>query len=1688
MKRFLFLVISSVLMGMLGAYVTTASAANWLPSNPACAMWPVVTCCVPDGKLYCNANGNTANSCGDVIDACVNNQCDSSGGPYGAQCTPGAQCTDNGARSCLDPQRVKNNCWEVTETCGSDQVCSGWACVAKAQADCGYSCDVWGNLGNQCGWYIECPFGCDGSTKQCKAWVCASPLAEARICSPWWHIENWCGERVQDCPADNPCYKDANTHSCSCGKPDVGDPYSSYQCVNGSWNKVWGCNILTNPVLNLYSNGAYVCGITTPVSGCQATPQPWKKYQCTSVWTWKLLTNQTCSVADYLSSKAYGSWDVVCVAAGSMGNNCVVPNGSNMIGNKIWIDNNKDWLQDEDSANDGVGEMIVELRSCASLSVNSVVASSYNGSLVRSTVAAHKWDYLFENIPAGKYYVHFRLRKGVLEWTTQWVGTEREKDSDVDPSTDKTKCFQIAANETNISIDAWVILPDNVRKCASLSVGQWPSHISDNPPKFDWAWNELKVWNYASLRPVEENPFMGNLWEINFACIGVGNDSIPGDWFKIYVYDDKGNQLQMKENQWNAYNFTQPWAYKVECRYGGHTYQYCQKDLIVWGWATMWTYVWHDKNKDGLQDERSTSGVPNVVLKLYQCGYSVRWIDQSDWANNRNMPSSYSGTYVKSVLTKANGSYQFTGLNPSAYYYVQMDQMPVWFSNITSQFTGGYSTYGEINSNMNPNKWNNVWWRTTCELPEAFVDIGLIKDDANVDLVIAKQANKSEFINQSWQVVTWTIAYVNRGPGVAKNVVIRDILPQSLMFVSASSWYQFIAVDNITGQNCGDPAWNCRWHYVWEIGSLNPWQTGSIMITTRYWWWASGNTVFTNYTDIATQTPETNTGNNTANAKTKVVGVVSCDALNMNMVSTVSSWQVLRYHCLAQNASTVRFNLRNSSNALVYSSAMFTGEVFNLPMWLYTGTCVVDGSIDYSVQTYHVAGADTCSIKSKGTSKCAVKSNTAALINNPVPNINKVTLFPAPVVYCSDAQVADSSWSCAALTMDDYLLTRKDTSCMGTGIRVWSDGRIGDFVRNDANKDGIQDASEWWISGVWVWLYTCDSTPQLIKSTTTNASGLYLFDGLVASGYRVKFAMPAAYNTYTKYMVAGSTSANDSNAGSDGFSPCITLTEWQANLTVDAGVYYVGGIGCPATNLCCNGCGPQFCGDHTVSNRIVPGTTLVEQCDEGLENGIPWWSCDRFCQNTWTPPWGWVSTGRVVTFSGLQMWYVDPPDVMVWEYVPFWWQLSPDEDVVFVNSCEWITNGDANKRYIIWAATTDPTTLHPDGLTCEFQLFNSTENWPRILRTCNLKKLFDTSELTSTYLSRRNSPTERISYANANGASVIFPADWWNSFTKLGEYGINRKSITFSPCQRVEEYQDTRVWWVTTRTVTSVKYVKLPRHIYRPAGNNIFRMTVSQPYVVQKNGLSTSSLDSDVITRIVNSSNQSIIPSITKTNYNLSESTNIGYLTDSFVKKYSALATQKKVIPWLWEGNKVGNNEIYIYEGNQSIFSTTNLGNKTIIVRNGNLTIRGSLRGNVMFIVPDWSIIFEQLNSEYDNTQEIEGIYVAKAFDTNMLWNNDLDKWWRFDGRLVINGMIASLNTTNTNLMISNLRNKRRSVLRTWFNLDSLPTTTYQTRLQKHRVWIVTKWWSLTIANNPSLWTNLPPGANELMTALQAFK
>ena len=69
---------------------------------------------------------------------------------------------------------------------------------------------------------------------------------------------------------------------------------------------------------------------------------------------------------------------------------------------------------------------------------------------------------------------------------------------------------------------------------------------------------------------------------------------------------------------------------------------------------------------------------------------------------------------------------------------------------------------------------------------------------------------------------------------------------------------------------------------------------------------------------------------------------------------------------------------------------------------------------------------------------------------------------------------------------------------------------LGDYVWNDLNDNGQQDASEPAIAGVTVTLFRCaSSTP--VATTTTNAAGAYLFTSLTPGCYNVRFDTPAGF-------------------------------------------------------------------------------------------------------------------------------------------------------------------------------------------------------------------------------------------------------------------------------------------------------------------------------------------------------------------------------------------------------------------------------------------------------------------------------------------------------------------------------------------------------------------------------------------------
>lgn len=115
---------------------------------------------------------------------------------------------------------------------------------------------------------------------------------------------------------------------------------------------------------------------------------------------------------------------------------------------------------------------------------------------------------------------------------------------------------------------------------------------------------------------------------------------------------------------------------------------------------------------------------------------------------------------------------------------------------------------------------------------------------------------------------------------------------------------------------------------------------------------------------------------------------------------------------------------------------------------------------------------------------------------------------------------------------------------------------LGDFVWDDLNKNGIQDAGEPGIAGVTVNLWnTVNCLPNAIIATQlTDVNGYYLFNNLMAGDYIVEFVLPTGYTFTLQYQ--GVDPAIDSNADpATGITGCITLASGETNLTIDAGMY-----------------------------------------------------------------------------------------------------------------------------------------------------------------------------------------------------------------------------------------------------------------------------------------------------------------------------------------------------------------------------------------------------------------------------------------------------------------------------------------------------------------------------------------------------
>jgi hypothetical protein len=112
---------------------------------------------------------------------------------------------------------------------------------------------------------------------------------------------------------------------------------------------------------------------------------------------------------------------------------------------------------------------------------------------------------------------------------------------------------------------------------------------------------------------------------------------------------------------------------------------------------------------------------------------------------------------------------------------------------------------------------------------------------------------------------------------------------------------------------------------------------------------------------------------------------------------------------------------------------------------------------------------------------------------------------------------------------------------------------IGDWVWDDLNQDGIQNAVELGIGGVTVELWDCSGAPFLVANTTTDANGFYSFT-VNPGNYYVKFILPAGYVFSPQDVGADDTIDSDPNPA-NGQTVCTNLVAGEVDMTWDAGMY-----------------------------------------------------------------------------------------------------------------------------------------------------------------------------------------------------------------------------------------------------------------------------------------------------------------------------------------------------------------------------------------------------------------------------------------------------------------------------------------------------------------------------------------------------
>jgi uncharacterized repeat protein (TIGR01451 family) len=295
------------------------------------------------------------------------------------------------------------------------------------------------------------------------------------------------------------------------------------------------------------------------------------------------------------------------------------------------------------------------------------------------------------------------------------------------------------------------------------------------------------------------------------------------------------------------------------------------------------------------------------------------------------------------------------------------------------------------------------------------------------------------------EIFTYTLAYSNTGDAAALAVILTDMLPAGISYVSATP-----APGTISGSTL-----------EWQLGTLAPAASGSITLTVR----ANpdppptGGSVASipNIGTIQSISPGDDPGDNTSTAITQVRWP-DLAVSKSNSASVVQPGDLVLYTIIITNTGTT-----TATNILL------------------TEMPPAGSSVRSSNWTGSAAGSYTFQIASLAPGASATQA-IAIQLPNPVATSTITNTIMVEDRIPGDPTPADTSF--------------RDVD------RVES-ARIGDFVWRDDDGDSIQDVGEPGLAGARIQLLD-PATLVTIATRTSDANGGYLFTGLRAGRYVVQ--------------------------------------------------------------------------------------------------------------------------------------------------------------------------------------------------------------------------------------------------------------------------------------------------------------------------------------------------------------------------------------------------------------------------------------------------------------------------------------------------------------------------------------------------------------------------------------------------------